>query len=195
MKTALLLLLALVASLLAVSAAACTAAAPASTVTPTLDTAHWKVYQDLNHHFSFEYPKAYDDRSLCALKVKQSDLSSPDFSVSMSSSNLKITLSPLENPKETDPQSAVDALRNLLGQAYQVSLDDPVKRTVAGLPALSQRYRTAYVKDGYLENTYFIKNGTLYTIALNTPSNCDGYTDTPTVVEAYQRILESFRIQ
>ncbi len=191
MKTTLLLLLALLASLLA----ACTAAAPLTTPTPTLDTAHWKIYQDLNHHFSFEYPKSYDDRSLCAIKAKQSDLSSPDFSVSMSSSNLKITLSPLENPKDADPQSTVDTLRNLLGQSYQVSLDDPVKRTVAGIPALSQRYRTAYVKDGYLENTYFIKNGVLYTIALNTPSNCDGYPDTPTVVEAYQRILESFRIQ
>ncbi len=195
MKTLFHLLFALTASVLAVSAASCAVAAPAPTVTPTLDTAHWKVYQDLNHHFSFEYPKVYDDRSLCALKVKQSDISSPDFSVSMSSSNLKITLSPLENPKETDPQSAVDALRNLLGQSYQVSLDDPVRRTVAGIPALSQRYRTAYVKDGYLENTYFIKNGVLYSIALNTPSNCDGYPDTPTVVEAYQRVLESFRIQ
>ncbi len=195
MKILCFLLLALVTSLLAVGAAACTAAAPAPSLTPTLDTTHWKVYQDLNHHFSFEYPKGYDDRSLCALKVKQSDLSSPDFSVSMSSSNLKITLTPLGNSKETDPQSAVDALRTLLGQSYQISLDDPVKRTVAGLPAVSQRYRTAYVKDGYLENTYFIKNGVLYTIALNSPSNCDGYPDTPTVVEAYQRILESFRIQ
>ncbi len=193
MKILFRVLFALITGMLAVSA--CAAVTPLPTAAPTLDTTHWKIYQDLNHHFSFEYPKGYDDRSLCALKVKQSDLSSPDFSVSMSSSNLKITLTPLENPKETDPQSAVDALRNLLGQSYQVSMDDPVKRKIAGLPALSQRYRTAYVKDGYLENTYFIKNGVLYTIVLNTPSNCDGYPDTPTVVEAYQRILDSFRIQ
>jgi hypothetical protein len=174
---------------------ACTAAQAAVAPTPTLDTAHWKVYQDINHNFSFEYPKSFDDRSLCAVKVTQGDASSPTFSVSMNNSDLKVSLNTLTNPKDTDPQIYVAQLRSMLSQQPQVSLDKPVQLMVAGLPAVAQRYHTAYNKDGYLEYVYFIKNGVLYAVSLNTPATCDGYPDTPTAVEAYQRILSSFRIQ
>ncbi len=172
----------------------CSASGQAAAPTPTLDTAHWKIYQDLNHNFSFEYPKGYDDRSLCAVKVKQADAASPTFSVTMANSDIKVSVDTLANPKDTDPQTAIDELRGMLTQP-QITLDKPVKLTVAGLPAMAQRYHTAYNKDGYLENVYIKKNGLIYTIFVNTPSSCDGYPDTPTAEEAFQRILSSFRIQ
>lgn len=174
---------------------ACSPSTQAVPPTPTLDTAHWAVYQDLNHHFSFEYPKSYADRDLCALKVKPSDTLSPTFSASMSNSDLKVMVDPQQNAKDNDLQAVDSQLRSALGQLPQVSFDQPKSLTVAEVPALSQRYHTAYSKDGYLEYTFFIKNGILYTIFLNTPATCDGYPDTPTAVEAYQRILASFRIQ
>ncbi len=169
-------------------------AAVAVASTPTLDTAHWKVYQDDHQGFSFQYPKGYDDRPLCALKVKQAEADSPTYWVSISNSDLKVSLTKLSNAKETDPQIYIDQLRNMLSQQPQISLEKPVQMTVAGLPAMAQRYRTAYNKDGYLEYVYFVKNGTLYAISLNTPATCDGYPDTPTAVEAYERLLSSFQI-
>ncbi len=187
------LLLVIIGMILSACSSPAQAAVP--TPTPTLDTAHWKIYQDVNHNFSFAYPKSFDDRSLCAVKVQQGDASSPTYSVSMNNSNLKVSLTKLANPKDTDPQVYVDQLRSMLSQQPQISLDAPVKMTVAGIPAMAQRYRTAYNKDGYLEYVYFVKNGILYAISLNTPATCDGYPDTPTAVEAYQRILSSFRIQ
>ena len=168
---------------------------PASMPEPTLDPAHWSVYQDLEHHFSFAYPKSYDLHPLCAPQVKPGDLSSPDFSVSLNNSNIKVTLTPLSDPKQTDPQSAVDSLRSFWSGTYQVSFDDPVKRSVAGLPAISQRYTTVYNKNGFLISTFFIKNGILYTVYLNSPATCDGYPDTPPVDQAYERVLTSFHIQ
>ncbi len=174
---------------------ACQASKQDIASTPTLDPANWKVYQDLNHRFSFEYPKGYDDRSLCALKVKQPDAFSPTTTITMSNSDLKVLVDPLQNPADTDLQGVVDRLRSDLGQLPQVRLDQPAKRTVAETPAIAQRYRTAYSKEGYLEYVFFIKNGILYTIFLNTPATCDGYPGTPDAVEAYQRILASFRIQ
>lgn len=170
-------------------------AAIAIVPTPTLDTAHWKVYQDVNHRFSFQYPKGYDDRSLCALKVKQAEADSPTYWVSMSNSDLKVSLTKLTNPKEMDPQIYIDQLRNMLSQQPQISLYKPMQMTVAGLPAMAQRYRTTYNKDGYLEYVYFVKNGTLYAISLNTPATCDGYPDTPTAVDAYEHFLSSFKFQ
>ncbi len=193
MKKYYLLPVLLIISVLILSACAPSANAPAPT--PTIDAARWKVYQDLNQRISFQYPKSYDDRSLCALKVKQADADSPTFSVSMNNSDLKVSLTKLANPKDTDPQIYIDQLRNMLSQQPQISLDKPVQMTVAGIPAMAQRYRTAYNKDGYLEYVYFVKNGTLYTISLNTPATCDGYPDTPTAVEAYQRLLSSFSIR
>jgi hypothetical protein len=180
---------------LVVILSACTTSRQAVILTPTLDPLHWKVYQDVNQNFSFEYPKSFDDRSLCALKVKQADSSSPTYWVSLNNSDLKVSLNKLANPKDTDPQIYVDQLRSMLSQQAQISLEKPTQLTVAGLPAMAQRYHTAYTKDGYLEYVFFVKNGTLYTISLNTPSTCDGYPDIPTGVEAYQRILSSFRIQ
>jgi hypothetical protein len=168
--------------------------APTSTPIPTLDAALWKTFQDLNHHFSFAYPKAYDEHPICALHVQGGDLSSPDFIVSMDSSFLKVIASPLADAKDTDPQSAVDSLRSYLGGSYQVHFEDPVQRTVDGLPALAQRVNIDYNKDGYQESTFFKKNGMLYTVFVQTPSTCDGYPNAPTTEEAYQRILESFKI-
>lgn len=173
---------------------ACSLSRQAAVPTPTLDPAHWKVYQDLDHHFTFEYPKSYDNRSLCALKTKQSDMVSPTFTISMNNSDLKIIVDRLQNPQDTDLQALDNLLRKDLGQLPQVSFDQPSQITVDGIAALSQRYHTAYSKEGYLEYTFFIKEGILYTIFLNTPATCDGYPDTPTAVEAYQRILASFRI-
>jgi hypothetical protein len=187
-KTSLLLLFLLILS-------SCSAFSPPPTPTPTLDAATWKIYQDLNHGISFVYPKAYDDHSICALHVQGGDLTTPDFVVSMDNSFLKVTLTPLANPKETDPQNAVNDLRSYLSGSYQIRFDDPVKRTVDGLPALSQRYFVAYNKDGYLEDTFFIKKGVLYDVFVQTPSTCDGYPNAPATEEAYQRILESFIIQ
>ncbi len=174
---------------------ACSPSGLAAKPTPTLDAAHWKVYQDLDHHFSFAYPKSFDDRPLCALKVKQPDAFSPTFSISMNNSDIKVMADRLENPKDTDLTAAVDQLRQQLSQLPQVSLDQPAKLTVAGAPALAQVYRTAYNKDGYLEYVFFIKDGVLYSIFMNTPATCDGYPGTPDAVEAFQRILSSFRIQ
>lgn len=179
----------------AIGFSACTAFGLRPAPTPTLDTAHWKVYQDLDQHFSFQYPKSYDDRPLCALKVQPADDSSPTFSVFLNNNNLKVSLTPLDNPKDTDPQSAVTELRNYWSQSTRVSFDDPVKLTVAGIPALAQRYHTVYSKDGYVEDVFLKKNGILYTISLSTPATCDGYPDTPTALEAYQRILSSLKIQ
>jgi hypothetical protein len=163
--------------------------------TPTLDRANWKVYQDLSHPFSFEYPKSFDDRPLCALKVKQADIYSAASTISMNNSDLKVMIRPLQNPKDTDLQAVDDQLRNDLGQLPQVSFDQPIKLAVAGTPALAQRYHTAYSKDGYLEYVFFIKDGVLYTIFLNTPASCDGYPNTPDAADAFQRILDSFQIQ
>ena len=187
-KTLLLLPLLLVLS-------ACSALKKAPTPTPTLDTAHWKIYQDLNHHFSFVYPKAYDDHPICALHIQGGDLATPEFVVRIDNNFIKVTLTPLADVKDTDPQSAVNNLRSDMGGLYQISFDDPVKRMVDGMPALSQRYYIAYNKDGYQESTFFKKNGVLYTIFVQTPSTCDGYPNAPTTSEAYQRILESFIIQ
>jgi hypothetical protein len=174
---------------------ACTVSKQSVVPTPTLDTAHWKVYQDLNRHFSFEYPKSFDDRPLCALKVTQADAFSPTSTISMNNSDLKVMVDPQENPKDTDLQAVAAQLRGELGQLPQVSLDQPTQLTVAGTPALAQRYRTAYSKDGYLEYVFFIKDGIRYTIFLNTPATCDGYPGTPDADEAFQRILDSFQIQ
>lgn len=185
--------------LLAVLLSACSAAGlvgpQAAAPTPTLDAAHWKVYQDLNHHFSFAYPKSYDDRALCAVKVKESSVTSPAFSVSMSNSDLKVSVEPLPDPKDTDPQTAVNTVRSMLSAQPQISLEKPQSLTVDGIPAMSQRYHTAYNKDGYLEYVFFKKGGMLYTIFINSPATCDGYPDTPTAEEAYRRILSSFHIQ
>ena len=188
-------ILTLVLLIAVIGLSSCTAFRPVSTPTPTLDVAHWKVYQDSERHFSFEYPKSYDGREICDLTVKQPDDSSPTYSVSMNNSNLKVSLDTLGNPKDNDPQSAVNDLRNYWSQSMRVSFDNPVKLTVAGIPAVAQRYHTVYSKDGYLESTFFKKNGMLYTISLNLPATCDGYPDTPSTVDAYQRILSSFRIQ
>jgi hypothetical protein len=174
---------------------ACQASGQGESPTPKPDAANWKVYQDLNRHFSFEYPKSFDERPLCALKVKQADAFSPTSTISMNNSDLKILVDPQQNPKDNDLQAVVDQLRGELGQLPQVSFDQPAKLTVAGTPALAQRYRTAYSKDGYLEYVFFIKDGIRYTLFLNTPATCDGYPGTPDAVEAFQRILASFRIQ
>lgn len=178
-----------------VALSACQVSSPTVLPTPTSDAAQWKIYQDLNHPFSFEYPKSFDDRPLCTVKVKQSDTVPPTFSISMNNNDLKVMVEPLTNPKDTDLQAAVDQLRAELGQLPQVSLDPPTNLTVAGVPALAQRYRTAYNKDGYLEYVFFIKDGYLYTIFLNTPATCDGYPNTPDAVEAFQRILTSFQMR
>jgi hypothetical protein len=179
----------------AVILSACQAPRQAVLPTSTLDSAKWKIYRDVNHPFSFEYPKSFDDRPLCAIKVKQSDTIPPTFSISMSNSDLKVMVEPLPDPKDTDLQIFVDQLRADLGQLPQVSMEPQKNLTVAGVPALAQRYRTAYSKEGYLEYVFFIKDGLLYTIFLNTPATCDGYPDTPGAVEAFQRILTSFQMQ
>ena len=173
----------------------CAAFQASSTPTPTLDAARWKIFQDIRVNFSFQYPASYIDRPLCAIKIKSGDVSAPGFMVSMDNSELKISFSPLQNQQETDPQVAVDDLRSVLSQSDRVSFDPLQKLSVAGLPAVAQRYHTVYSKEGYEEYTFFIKGGMLYSIYMNTPSTCDGYPDTPSVIEAYQQILSSFEIQ
>jgi hypothetical protein len=178
-----------------IALSACGAFRPTPPPTPTLDVAHWKVYQDPSHHFSFEYPKGYDDRPDCAIQIKQPSDTSPIYAVIMNNDNLRVSLTPLDNPKDTDPQTAVNDLRSFWSQSMRVTFDKQVKLTISGIPAISQRYHTVYSKDGYLEDTFFKKNEALYTISINLPATCDGYPDIPTTVEAYQRILTSLKIQ
>lgn len=150
----------------------------------------WKSYSNPTYGFSFDYPAVYESPNFGFCKVRdQKALPQGALYALDLGSRIQITL------VKTDQAlpAVVDAFRqDPLHQDFQ--FDAPKDRTVGGAPAVVLPYRSGGT-NRYAETALFVKDNILYRIDVGTPSACDVPEINLKELDAYSRVLDSFKFK
>lgn len=168
------------------------AAAPATPLPLESLRDRWQTYTSDAYHFSFEYPLAYTSPEFAFCDVRAGGPASQgapqgaEFTLSLGS---RTVLSVTKTSGSLDAAAA--ALKAGLPDAQ---FDQPKTLSVGGVPAVTLPYHSGGT-NRYGEATLFVKDGLLYRIDEGVPSACDISAIGLRELDAYTRMLESFRFQ
>ncbi len=148
----------------------------------------WETFTNDTYRFTFEYPAAYKSGAYGFCMARQAK-KVPEGAQLLVNVGSRTELTVTKTNK--DLQSAVDAWK---AQHKDYQFEPTSQRTVGGVPALVQPYRSGGT-GRYAEATFFVKDGNLYHVEVGSPSACDITDIDLTELSAYAHLLDSFKFQ